>query len=66
MNSLWGRGSGEPHQPRVPNGDDEVEVGFQARLLGRRVLLYLLQGRGESRPRHDSHRLKEPAPHPPS
>lgn len=42
--------SGDPHQPRMPNGDDEVEVGFQACLLGRRVLLYLSQGRSKSRP----------------
>lgn len=29
------------HQPRVPNGDDEVKVGLQARLLGWGVLLHL-------------------------
>lgn len=31
----------EPHQPRVPDGDDEVEVRLQARLLRWGVLLHL-------------------------
>lgn len=39
---------GKPHQPRVPDGDDEVKVGFQARLLGWGVLLHLSHSRGHS------------------
>lgn len=39
---------GVSHQPRVPNGDDEVEVRLQARLLGRGVLLDLSHGRAHS------------------
>lgn len=52
--------SGAPHQPRVSNGDDEVEVGFQACLLGWRVLLYLSQGRSKSRPSPNSRRFQKP------
>lgn len=51
---------GEPYQSRVPNGDDEVKVGLQARLLGRGVLLHLQRPQSLRQP-HDSPRSPRPS-----